>query len=385
MNFTVQPIHRRGLAVAALLLTFGAAACTSDDGTDGDGNATPSIASADNGPSSVGAPTTPHTDATQSGDTVSPDSALETSAPATESTAPAPVNTSVLDGLFARSLGPSNADAHARTEQLIAECMREEGFEYTPEPYQQRLSDAEIRQIARDTYGGYGLVASLPGRITITGADATPSAAPPLAPPTPAQSAADPNDEYLASLPAPDRSTYRVALDGFDASVASTAGDIDVGSDFDGGCRGRSTLAVNGVDPYSVPGVQERVAEILNSIDADPRVRKAIDAWTECVTAVVGEVGATAIRDVSLLEYVQSQVDAALGVQTIQSGETSSVVGEEHPITADEYQRLVDLELRVYDTDIACRMQAGVEAARTAVENEVGAQLIAEYPELAID
>ena len=367
-----------GIATIAVLLGVATAACTDND--TGRKNA-----AAPAGQSTIASGVTAPTPSDGTGPTVAAtvESAPADAASSTSSTEPAPVATSQLDALLDRRNGTRTTDEHARIQQLIAECMRAEGFEYTPEPYEPPLSAAEIAAIGRDTYGGYGIVDGLPDLLATFGVEATPTAQPIAEPPPPPvnEPAADPNAAYLAGLSPAERGAYQLALIGYDPTM-TTLGDMPEPAP---ACYDKAIVAVQGLDPWTIPELNQRLSDVNQTIDTDPRVRRAIDAWTECVNAAFGDVGVEAIREVSLFEWVEAQAEQAIGVESTGSGEASSLAGTPHPISDEEVQRLAELELRAYDTDIACRQQAGVEAARIEVENEVAEQLIAEFPELALD
>jgi hypothetical protein len=157
-------------------------------------------------------------------------------------------------------------ERQTRVEGLIRDCMKAQGFDYTPvDPLAQqqaltgkaRLSDEEfIKQF------GYG-ISTLFGRGS-------------------AQS--DPNDRIRKSLPPADRAAYDRALYG-DYPGVTFAEAVDTG-DFDeiGGCTKQATFEVFGGGAVLTQLVG-KLDELDERIVQDQRMRRAAEKWSACVLA----------------------------------------------------------------------------------------------------
>jgi hypothetical protein len=155
-------------------------------------------------------------------------------------------------------------ERQTRVEGLIRDCMKAQGFDYTPvDPLAQqqaltgkaRLSDEEfIKQF------GYG-ISTLFGRGS-------------------AQS--DPNDRIRKSLPPADRAAYDRAL--FGETPGLTFAEAVESGDFSelGGCTKQATEAV-----FGGAGVLARLVGKLDELDErivqDQRMIKAVEKWSACM------------------------------------------------------------------------------------------------------
>ena len=156
------------------------------------------------------------------------------------------------------------AERQSRVEAAIAECMKAQGFEYTPvDPLAQqaaltgstRLSDEDfVKQF------GYG-VSTLIGRGGVQ---------------------SDPNDRIRLSLGDADRGAYDRALWG-DNPGATFAVANDTG-DFTrlGGCTKQATESVfGGADVLTQ--LQGKLNELDETIAQDQRVVRAVEQWAGCM------------------------------------------------------------------------------------------------------
>jgi len=152
----------------------------------------------------------------------------------------------------------------SRVEAAIAQCMKNEGFEYIPiDPLAQRaalvgssrLSDQDfLRQF------GYG-ISTLWGRGTNTG---------------------DPNERLRASLGAADRRAYDRTLWG-ENTGATFEEAVDSGH-FDrlGGCTLKATEQVFG-GAQVLTQLQNKLDQLDDRIAEDPRMVKALERWSTCM------------------------------------------------------------------------------------------------------
>lgn len=144
----------------------------------------------------------------------------------------------------------------AKAENLIRECMRDAGFEYTPvpEPVGSTLSDEEFEK-----QYGYGIT---------TLYDKNPEGDAPTPASTPADEA--------------NRLAYERALFG-DDPTATFADAVDNG-DFTrvGGCTKQATDEVFGGSEV-IQSLQTQLDALDERILEDPRMEKAVEKWSECM------------------------------------------------------------------------------------------------------
>jgi hypothetical protein len=147
----------------------------------------------------------------------------------------------------------------AQAENLIRECMKAQGFDYTPvpEPVGSSLSDEEFHK-----QYGYGITTLYDKRQAAAG---------------------EANQTARSSLGDAERVAYDRALYGND-TTATFADAIDNG-DFTrvGGCTKKATDQVfGGVEV--IQSLQTKLDALDERILADPRVVKAVRKWSACMT-----------------------------------------------------------------------------------------------------
>lgn len=166
------------------------------------------------------------------------------------------------DDAMEEYFGQLQKDAEAK----IAQCMRAEGFEYTPVDYSQfenfSGADFESREFAETR--GFGANPFPIGEIEEQLEDFT-----------------DPNQEYMMSLTPGEREAYQTALSG-------ELPDFDPSSDEEfffepSGCQGQAYE-----EAFSFSQVFEEFGDELEameaSYEADPRIVKAHDDWSRCMS-----------------------------------------------------------------------------------------------------
>lgn len=214
--------------------------------------------------------------------TAAPDAAA--SADAGDDNEPEPMVAPASDGSFespvAELFGIPVSDADEMNEQFaqlqlvaersIAECMREQGFEYTPVDYSSidglgASIDFEGREFAEEY--GFGVATSIDGQF----AEAF-------------ENFKDPNQGYIESLSAGELNAYYSALSGGEISIGDF--DDDGESSFDAfepaGCQGDAYETA-----YGAIGLFDEFGDELDAmddaIDSDPRIVEASSAWAACM------------------------------------------------------------------------------------------------------
>jgi len=244
------------------------------------------------------------------------------------------------------SSGPTDSDRRdqLRLEQMIAECMRAEGFDYqVHDPFAAAGMSPEHSPYAlpRQEFAaryGYGIsTIDLPNAADV-----------------------DPNYAAMAKMTPVQREAYLLALDG-----RAEQGDTE-----NTGCRGAAVKAVFGrsiVGGTTGPGTDEfaflveEIGKLVQRVDDDPRV--AVDAsrlWSGCM-ADAGHPGLT------------TPADAPDSVRTRLAQATAG-----DPAARAEVRRY---ELALAQADSVCRPK--YDAARRIVRDELERRFLEEHrPEL---
>lgn len=227
-----------------------------------------------------------------------------------------------------------------RSEEIIARCMADEGFEYTPRvTYGQDATSPDDDLPAWDSlefaqFHGYGITTfdDLPGATDPTGV-------------------VDPDQEYLDAMSEAEREAYDLALSG--TAVEPDPDDPDAVGDWTtGGCQGEAMHAIDEqeeawVDEDFVALQDERIA-LYETLATDPEVVAAGGRWSDCM-ADAGYV-------------YETPGDAATSIieasnRLLQSGQsTTAKVGE-----------LRDLEIATAVADVTCQDEVGYADARETV------------------
>lgn len=241
---------------------------------------------------------------------------------------------------------PEDLDAQMRAyEGVVAACMQEQGFDYTPmDPAADGSSavleaDAEAPDLDSEEYvaeHGYGMT-------TYTHEEVAPE---------PTEAFVDPNADYIASMSESEQAAYFEALSGPDEQYEMTDPDAEPPA-YDWttmGCTGRAQHEVwESEDPLSDPAfasLTEEVTRFHEGLATRPEVR-ALDAeWSACM-ADQGHAGYT------------SQMDAQMDISDRMSAlyeQSSAEAPEPDPAAMAE---LRELEIRTALADLRCRQETG--------------------------
>ena len=178
-------------------------------------------------------------------------------------------------------------DLAKKSEDVVAACMREQGFEYTPSQSVAVASNESINGPQNGTeecaaQNGYGITTQM-------GPDASN-----------AQRAAaaewvDPNADYLATMSQTEQDAFEAALYGKPVEVSTddlseTAGSVSMEYDWvTGGCQGKSQHEVydqGAGAAYSDPtfvSLQDEMNKVWESARTDPKAAEIDAAWSSCM------------------------------------------------------------------------------------------------------
>jgi hypothetical protein len=317
-----------------------------------------------------------------------------------------------------------------QVEELTAECMREEGWEYTPVDWSaqgpEMSTEDETLMADQEAYGkkyGYGVVhnyerweePSLNGEEVI-GKDP--------------RQFEDPNQEYISTLSPSESEEYYQSLygGGFsrsgdvavgfgtapataapDSDPTATTASVDVTSvpvpmrPEDQGCSGRANAEVYGTDPMqSNPDLQSRMNDYWEDSQNDPRLLSANDEWFECMADVVDglvEAGQPITKPEQMYSYLDRLKYEAMGLEIVpfdqsntdeeyytawsdESGKGEAAVGDPVPISEAELEELRQTELELWEKDWECQQDADFAEIRLQIEQELVDELRADFPEL---
>jgi hypothetical protein len=234
------------------------------------------------------------------------------------------------------SLAQDEADAVAAEEQTAA-CMKEQGFDYVPNPagaWQSTLveASADIGTEAWAAEHGYGMVDGS----TISTSGPVPE---------------DPNAATLATMSAAELDAWNTALRGDAAAQAS--GEAT-------GCTGAA------VQPWflrdeSYQHWYSEVGTLDAQADDDPAYVAALTAWVDCM-ADAGHVDVATPSDAQ--QSIQTQVDAAGGPGTVPEPRRSELLAE---------------EIAMATADARCDASSGLSDTRSAVVERLQTAFVEEH------
>lgn len=270
----------------------------------------------------------------------------------------------------------SGSDAEAQraadeiaVEEGIAACMKEEGFEYTPNisvDASATTSDADWEPDDQSwvEQWGYGIV-DWPGREQAREEGE-------------AALAADANYTYVMSLSEAEQRAYESALTGAVSSEAQEAAESgEPPSVTDGGCQAKAYNAVSAEAPAADLGAFEdlmgRMETLWGDVDSDPRFVKLDEQWSACMENG-GEPGFARQRDASqsiseaLRQLMQPTGDT--GADTAQS--STEVTPQNDPAAASLQEREIDLAL----IDLSCREETDYYSQRDDIVRQIEQEFV---------
>lgn len=261
-------------------------------------------------------------------------------------------------------------EEEAAVEEHIAACMKEEGFEYTPNSSADAAvatSDGDWQPDDRSwvEQWGYGIV-DWPGREQAReeGESAL---------------AADANYAYRMSLSEAEQRAYEIALTGSVASEVQEAAQSGepLPAD-DGGCNIQAHNEVMADAPATDLGAFEdlmgRMESLWSKIDSDPRSAEIDEQWSACMDDE-GEPGFSRQNDArqsisdALRQLTPPPGDA--GTDTAQGGSTE-VTPQSDPAAASLQEREIELAL----VDLSCREATDYYTRRDDIMRQIEQEFV---------
>lgn len=296
-------------------------------------------------------------------------------------------------------------------ETEVAECMRAEGFEYTP--VEQNAEDwgtdsDEDVELYKDpaAYGakyGYGIVRGyLDWEIDEIEAESDGSNDEDEYVPTG-------NDLYAQNLPPAEQEAYYATLYGGSIEEEDENGDIIGYPDPDEpGCYNSAQEEVQGSNQWNDPEFSERFDELSAGLEDDPRLATAHRAWAECMgESIIGldlPAGFTVSGPDDMYQVFDMDKSILTGREIVPmdpetgnpigdfddtggwssyenaDGSQFAIVGARHLIPDDQLEGLRTREIDTWKQDFDCQNEAGTFTAQHDVERDLVDQLSADFP-----
>jgi hypothetical protein len=270
------------------------------------------------------------------------------------------------------------------TEQAVADCMKDEGWEYKPQDYSSMggntaWEDEYAEQMADPVaYGekyGYGIVRQndLNDQMNEDGGN----------------SYVDPNQDYLNSLSMEEIQAYQEALYGKQSMEPMGDSDEYVPPPIEEqGCYGKANAEVYGA-AMSDPDIQTKMNDFYENAQNDPEIVAANKVWATCMSDIDQSYEWKTPDDIWGDLYDRLSVAQGYTMTTDEDGSTYS----EPTMDADgnyvepevdeaKIEQLRNDEIAIWADDFTCQGEAKILQVRRDIEQRMADDLLEEFPEL---
>lgn len=279
------------------------------------------------------------------------------------------------------------AERMREVEEVVASCMADEGFEYTPVEYDTggmivtEDEDWDTEEWAQQY--GYGVTTD-------------PWSAQEEEVAEPEEEWVDPNDEYVSGMSASEQEAYYEALYGpqtFTEEEEWVEDEEFVEEEYDweeAGCQGLANHEVyEEGDPWSDPAFTElfeAMDQLYQDGEKDPRMREINDEWAACMAdaGIAGMTTPTAATEQFYEEYdaLYQQADAEIDWENL-DWEALDAAGGTDPV-AEVMEKMGLAELREREiaaavADFHCQEELDVEARSLEIQFELEEKFIETY------
>ncbi|MCW5952627.1 MAG: hypothetical protein KIT69_10245 [Propionibacteriaceae bacterium] len=266
-------------------------------------------------------------------------------------------------------------EQNRKTEELIAQCMTTEGFEYVPNTNNGAVvisTDGDGENLWRpddrdwvEKYG-YGAVNN-PWQ---EGGNAPEPMPMPTAP-------ADPNQEYVESLTEAEQQAYYEALYG--KPIEPQPGEDDVAYDWrNQGCYGFAQHEVNGDNPWEQQenkAILDAIQKFYETVQNNPEFAKLDADWSACMTeAGFGGFAKQMDAQDSIYQLINKYWENV--PQT--DGEMDPTLGT---VKDPEYAKIADQEIPLALADLTCREKTDYRQQQLRIQFAAEEQFIADHKE----
>ncbi|MCR2786026.1 MULTISPECIES: hypothetical protein [unclassified Microbacterium] len=246
---------------------------------------------------------------------------------------------------------------HVQREELVAQCMTEDGFEYIPAPNTGSISfesDMVWEPDSREWVAQYGY-----GMITYPGQDQ---------PAEPDEEYVDPNQDYVMSLSESEQAAYYEALYGPGVPEEEMAEDGSYEWDWTtAGCHGWAQHEIDGENPTTSDEHQplmDAINEFYTDMQNDPALADLNAEWAACMDEG-GYPGFTAQTD--------AQTSISDELNAYYEGQTEWI--EDDPKLAELGEREIELAL----VDLDCREKTDFRDKQTKINATLEEEFIADH------
>jgi hypothetical protein len=253
-----------------------------------------------------------------------------------------------------------NEAQQRRVEELVAECMAEEGFEYTPaEPMDQGLMGTEDApewdSLEFAEQYGYGATTS----DELFGG---------------AEEYVDPNQEYVASMSETEQEAFYAALYGAMEETEDPEAEVEYNWET-AGCQGAASHEVyEEGQVWDDPAMQDLMDEMNTEYERlaeDDGVREAQGAWAECIA----DAGYDFATPEEASQSIWTEYESVMGYGQEMDPEADPETYVPPTPDAAEVAELKEKEIAVATADRRCQEDSGYadaqQAAQLAMENRL--------------
>lgn len=275
-----------------------------------------------------------------------------------------------LDAYFEQMYGDydeGSADAQMmEVEDVVAACMAEQGFEYTPVDYSSQggmvssTDELDVEWGTLEFAQEYGY-----------GATTNPWGDQSGEPTDDGQQWTDPNQEYVESMSETEQAAYYAALYGEQSYAEPTEDGEEIEYDWTtAGCQGKAQHDVyesgNGMDDEEFTALQEEMSAMWEASMADPRITGLDAEWASCM-ADAGYAGLAVVSDAEqqFYEKVNAVYEGSYADMDPEATEEDYLAAQE--AIEDELSALTAEEIETAVADYTCRE----EIRYTQIQQEV--------------
>lgn len=270
------------------------------------------------------------------------------------------------------------SEQQKQVEVAVAQCMKEEGFEYTPVDYDSGsisfVSSDDYEETQTVSYAkkyGYG-VFSYPEEET------------PVED-TPEEEFNDPNQEYIESLSEDEQADFYSTLygPGPDENLSEEEMDAWYSDPANQGCYGAAQNKAYETESnfYESPQAQDFFdlhSEFFNTIEENTKVVELNDAWAQCIS----EKGYNFSSPSEAMDSVYAVNESFYTDVVNEDGSIEPNAQEYQEPNPDELEEAKENEISLATADFECQEKLDYRKKKTAVQWELEEQFIKENESL---
>ncbi|QTE28879.1 hypothetical protein [Pengzhenrongella sicca] len=263
-----------------------------------------------------------------------------------------------------------------RVEEIVAACMRDEGFEYTPVDQSMNSTsfaadDLDVQWGTKEFAAqyGYGATTDPGGMQAASEAEAADG-----------EEFVDPNQDYVAAMSETEQAAFYAALYGAQSEVDPAADPEEVVEYNweDGGCQGKAQHEVyeGGAEADEFSALQDDMGALYEAVAADPRLAAVNAEWASCM-ADAGFDGFAAIGDgeTSIYDALNAIQEEAYGSGDAVVELTEETAAQAQADVEAKTAELTPREIKTAVADYQCREDADYDA----ISQEVNVELQQEF------